>query len=219
MPGGYEGTLSAYWSGARAGKIATLIFRAAVAGNAVVGIADPSVLANDGKGTPVAVDVAGDSFAIASLPAANSGQPQPKYASVDVVPPDAFVPLVADSPALFGGRYFVSFSTRDNASGIAGYQVAQSSAPVQPVDYQTALAWHDATSPYVLPDQTLQGYIYVKAIDGAGNARVVAVPPSPAVSWHGAWLLALAAVAGIIFICVVGWYILYAYHKKHHAVR
>lgn len=218
MPGGYNGTLSAYWSGARAGKIVTLVFRAADAGNAAVGIADPSVLANDGQGTPVAVDVAGDLFTVMAQPAPMSEGQQPKFAPVDVVPPDSFVPLVASSPALFGGKYFVSFSTRDNASGIVGYQVAENPALVAPADYQSALTWRNAASPYVLSDQTLRSYVYVKAIDGAGNYRVAVIPPSPVAPGVSPWRLLIIA-AEILFACAIGWCILYWYHRKRYAIR
>ncbi len=220
MPGGYDGTLSAYWSGPRAGKVITLLFRAASAGSATVGIGDPSVLANDGNGTPVPLEVSGDSFIVTSGSMAAGAQESPKaYAPVDVVPPDDFSPLVARDPALFGGKYFVSFSTRDNVSGIVGYQVAESTSKEGSGDYQT-LAWHDASSPYVLSDQSLQSYIYVKAIDGAGNTRVVVIPPSPSAVFGGAWwLMAALGMTGIVFVCAVGWYILYRYHKKSHGVR
>src|SRR5258708_8921706 len=42
---------------------------------------------------------------------------------IDTIPPESFRPLIASSPAVFGGRAFVSFSTVDKTSGISHYKV------------------------------------------------------------------------------------------------
>jgi hypothetical protein len=217
MPGGYDGTLGAYWQGARPGKIIELTFRADSAGTAVVNIARASVRLNDGKGTSALLTSAGDMFVIAEQSVAGQGADEAKPTMVDVIPPEAFTPLVARDPSVMGGKYFISFATRDNDSGIAGYQVAESRVAVAPSDYATSLIWHDAVSPYVLLDQTGHSYVYVKAIDGSGNARVAVVAPTiVGQAGYGGWQVTVELLT-ICFGCVVLWYILM--RIKRHGVR
>ena len=70
----------------------------------------------------------------------------------------------------------MAFSTTDPQSGIDHYEILEGSDTV----------WHNATSPYRLTDQSLSSNIYIRAVDGAGNFRVVELPaensPHPEIS-------------------------------------
>lgn len=217
IPGGYSGNLSAYWEGERPGKVIDLVFRAERAGNTSFAIKNASVLLNDGKGTAAEVQAAGDSVVIGAAATSENGAQGKSYVSIDVIPPDVFTPVIGRDPLIFNGNYFVSFATRDNDTGIASYAVAESPQNVDAAEY-ASLLWQPAVSPYQLADQSLQSYVYVKAIDGAGNARVVVLPPTASFSavnyLGGRWM---AGVILLGFVCLVGWYILI--QKKHHALR
>ncbi|MFA6494855.1 MAG: hypothetical protein WC246_00620 [Candidatus Paceibacterota bacterium] len=211
MPGGYNGSLSAYWEGERPGKIIDLVFLAQHAGGALFDVHNALVLRNDGKGTPAPLTITGDNLTIGDNALSGNDAQNKKYTSVDVIPPDAFTPLVARDPLVLEGEYFVSFSTRDNDTGIAGYAVAEDSRVIDPVHYGDALVWHEATSPYRLADQSLGNYVYVRAIDGAGNARVAIVAPARAPLLGPiaqSWRMILWLLVGVGFASIVGWYIL-----------
>ena len=93
---------------------------------------------------------------------------------VDQEPPEAFTPLVVQEPTLFNGDYALVFQTQDKGSGVVRYEVYESKAPQE---YIPDEAWHIATSPHRLTDQSHSSYIYVRATDGAGNSRVAIVEP------------------------------------------
>jgi len=80
--------------------------------------------------------------------------------------PETFTPLVGQNADIFGGKYFVVFSTVDKDSGIDHCEVAESKSKNPRED-----SWVRAESPYLLTDQTLTSYIIVKAVDKAGNYR------------------------------------------------
>lgn len=92
---------------------------------------------------------------------------------LDTEPPKEFAPTMGQDPALFDGQPFVSFGTRDGG-GVVRYQVAESEGEVDPDD--PGLVWRDAESP--APVAPGERYVYVRAIDEAGNMRTVVVPPA-----------------------------------------
>ena len=65
--------------------------------------------------------------------------------------------------------------------------------------------WIRAESPYVLKDQKLKSYVYIKAIDKAGNERIEVIPQKYPFQWYESWLW-----WGII---IVGFAIAYALKK------
>jgi hypothetical protein len=129
-------------------------------------------LLDDGKGTPATLSIVNTPFV---PPVAVTSSPL-----LDTSPPDPFVPQIGRDPSIFNGDYFVAFSTTDPQSGIDHYEILEGSDTV----------WHNATSPYRLTDQSLSSNIYIRAVDGAGNFRVVELPAqntpakiSPARAW------------------------------------
>ncbi len=128
-------------------------------------VASATALLNDGRGTPAPLTVASGPFAIAL----SSSTPMP---AIDTQPPAAFTPEIGRSPALFGGQYFLSFSTTDQRSGINHYEVLE----VPTGTGVKSSGWQTAQSPYLLQDQTLSSDIYVRAVDNAGNFRIEEVP-------------------------------------------
>ena len=80
----------------------------------------------------------------------------------DKIPPEPFRVLVLKDPQVFEGKYYIIFNTQDKQTGIDHYEVKEEKRN-----------WKIAESPYLLEDQTLQSIIKVKAVDKAGNERIV----------------------------------------------
>lgn len=87
-------------------------------------------------------------------------------------PPEPFVPVIARNDRLFGGRWFVAFTAQDKGRGIVRYEIAEE----QREDPKDA-SWIEAASPYELTDQERRSYVFVRAVDGAGNERISRVDP------------------------------------------
>ena len=69
------------------------------------------------------------------------------------------------------------FATQDKKSGVDHYEVAEDKTNVG-VEYNK-LNWHRAGSPYLLSDQSLGNFVYVKAVDNRGNERVAMLSSAP----------------------------------------
>jgi len=88
-------------------------------------------------------------------------------------PPEDFTPVTASDPNIFGGKYFVSFATQDKGSGIDHYEISEGNKN----------SFVRVDSPYLLKNQVLDESIYIKAIDRAGNERVVEIPAAHLAQW------------------------------------
>ena len=90
-------------------------------------------------------------------------------AMIDSSLPQAFKPEISWDSSIFEGRYFLSFSTQDLISGISYYEVSETNKEED--------TWRVMESPYLIEDQSLRGTIKVKAVDRAGNERIVEIIP------------------------------------------
>lgn len=97
------------------------------------------------------------------------------------LPSDFPVTLTSEGQA-FGGQYFITFNSIDKQSGIDHYEVMEEPfEEFYTFNWGRADApWVQTASPYVLEDQTLNSTIRVKAIDKAGNERIVVLVPDAA---------------------------------------
>jgi len=133
-------------------------------------------LKNDGSGTSVPVTI---SLSLVAFKA-------------DTELPEEFTPTIASDPNIFDGKYFLVFATQDKGSGIDHYEVREG-----------RWGWFkEVESPYLLKYQKLNRDVYVKAIDNAGNERVVVVP----VRVHSTWWEQYGLFAILI---VIGFFIFY----------
>lgn len=135
-----------------------------------------TVLLNDGRGTAAKLSIDSSPFPLSLIAAASSSS------APDIQAPDAFTPIIAQDHNLFGGQYFLVFSATDGQSGIDHYEVLET---VASGTIGTVAGWQDATSPYLLKDQTLSSDVHVRAVDRAGNFRVVLIPAAEAKSAGG----------------------------------
>lgn len=94
---------------------------------------------------------------------------------IDTEPPYDFFAAVSRNPEMFEGNYYVAFYARDILSGVLRYEVAERSG--KEVFQYHSLDWHTASSPYILSDQSRKAHVYVKAVDHAGNERIIAISP------------------------------------------
>lgn len=94
--------------------------------------------------------------------------------AIDRDPPEDFKPEISHDPNIFENRWFLVFATQDKGFGIARYEVCEGS--------KTKCAF--AESPYLLLNQNLNQKIFVKAVDKAGNERIVALPPQNVLPWY-----------------------------------
>ena len=152
IPGGYN---------EERGLLMVLYFESLKEGDAEIVIKDDSlVLLNDGKGTVVKT-----LFSSAKIISKFSEEEMPMLEFTENISPEPFTPIISLSDEIYGGNYFLIFSTQDKNSGINYYEISEGKEP-----------FRIAQSPYLLRDQRLDEDIRVKAVDKAGNERIEIVP-------------------------------------------
>ncbi|HHE65575.1 MAG TPA: hypothetical protein ENL09_06080 [Bacteroidetes bacterium] len=93
-------------------------------------------------------------------------------------------------PNIYDGKYFIVFSTVDKQTGLDHYEILEITPEelekIKKEDggianffnklfgkWEEKSSWKEGESPYLLADQSLGSVIKVKAIDKAGNERLV----------------------------------------------
>ena len=160
IPGGYCGRIPGDPSLTNVlGKIVFTVTGAADPKAEVAISPDSRLYLNDGLGTSINPDKQGTTLAIHST-SVSSENPWIIEVNADTVPPDSFDIQVESTRGVFGGKYYIVFSTSDKQSGMDHYEIFEKGG------------WKRIVSPYKLSDQSLSDTIQVKAIDKAGNERL-----------------------------------------------
>jgi len=134
------------------------------------------VLLNDGFGTQAKLTTKGAVFTILPEKTEVPKEEWQEELTKDNIPPEPFEIKISQDPSIFGGKYFIVFSTTDKQTGIDHYEVKEGKRN-----------WKRAESPYLLEDQSLKSKILVKAVDKAGNERIAEyVPPQKPFLW---WII------------------------------
>lgn len=155
-PGGYS---------EKNGLLMTLYFESRKEGIAEVKIKDNSqILLNDGKGTQAKTFFSSAVISI-KLPEEKTPKKESSLEFTENIPPEPFTPIISRSDEIYGGNYFLIFSTQDKNSGIDYYEISEGEGPFEL-----------AQSPYLLKNQGLDKDIRVRAIDKAGNIRTEIIP-------------------------------------------
>ena len=179
--------------------IFSFVAEAVDTGTSVWNISDLSVLLHDGKGTPAHTRIVNHSIIVEEKITIN----EELYVSVqDVEPPEKFTLYIDRSPEIFDNATFVVFSAQDKNSGIDYYEILESKRKIQNYDSDV---WNAAQSPYLLEDQLLESYIYVRAVDRAGNTRLAVHTPD-----HGKSIsisIILYALYALLFVYVLMYFI------------
>lgn len=139
-----------------------------------VSISDFKAYKNDGLGTSASVVTS--NFSLGDIAGQiDQGITDQLYldgSREDNIPPEVFSPQISRNENVFGGRWFINFSTVDKQSGIDRYEIQESRT-----GSLDSGKWVVATSPYELVDQELHSFVYVIAIDRQGNERIIKVFP------------------------------------------
>lgn len=115
---------------------------------------------------------------------------------IDATPPEEIQASVSKDEQIFNGEHFLNFVCNDKTSGIDYYEIAETKPFQKP-------EWKRAKSPYLLEDQTLQSEIKIKAVDKAGNIKIILISPQEKI-WKGFILLGIIIVM-IAIIVVACW--------------
>jgi len=147
------------------------------------------VLLNDGFGTPAKLTTKGAVFTVLAERLEIPEDEWKKELEKDNTPPELFKIEVHQEPTIFEGKYFIIFSTTDKQTGIDYYQVKEGKRD-----------WKGIVSPYLLEDQSLKSKILVRAVDKAGNERIVEyLPPRKPFPY---WIVLVP-----IGLIIIGWII------------
>ncbi len=196
----FSGIISGGISG-RNLNLVDLIFEAKESGMAKIEIDKNSkVLLNDGLGAQAKLIALSKSFNILDI----KGKPEIKIK--DNFPPESFKIYLARNEEIFNGKYYITFEAKDKQSGIAYYEVNE-----KPVGFIFLakpdienLTFKKAESPYVLEDQSLRSYIFVKAVDKAGNERIEILTPQRIIIYDDVFLFfgSLIILAALIIFVI-----------------
>lgn len=147
---------------------------------------------NDGYGTKITPKVASYFFPIFEVKGTQE-------LLSDNYPPDHFNVYLQRDKNLFGNKYFIVFKAKDRQSGIAYYEVAEAQS-YSPAKIHDISPFKKSDSPYVLNDQSLRSYIYVKAVDKFGNERIEVLRPQSLFEPSEILFLIIFFYLGVIFI-------------------
>lgn len=187
VPGGYIG---------KEGQIISLIFKAKKEGNGNIQITGGKALLNNEESAESKLTVSDSSFVISGAVGAETAIPKIE----DNELPESFMPEVTSDPNIFDGKYFLVFSTVDKKSGIDRYEILESKLG----NYHLSFGkWENAESPYLLKDQKLQSYIFIKAIDKNGNERIETVSPQKRLVWYENTSIIIYIVLLLIFVVLL----------------
>lgn len=189
LPGGYRGE----------GKILTLVFKAVQKGNARLSFgSDTAAYQNDGKGTAAKLSIPTLSFSIGDP----SGASRTVSLEEDVSPPEAFTPMISPGEPFGLDGLVLVFTTQDKNSGIERYDVARS---YRRQAKEGSLSWDMTSSPYLLSSDDSTRYLYIRAVDRAGNTRVEIFPPQKfsIIAFTLAWgVLLSVGVMGLVILFI-----------------
>ncbi|HRZ30345.1 MAG TPA: hypothetical protein P5274_01610 [Candidatus Paceibacterota bacterium] len=187
VPGGFGGT----------GRIISLIFKTKGEDQDFlkhVQIKKIEVLRNDGLGQIIPTAIISPSAQIVSQLDVLTG--------LDQLPPEDFQPLLSQDNQFLDGQSYLIFNTTDKGSGVAKYFVAESKTKLKLKDQtslETGVAWQEAQSPYRLQDQSLSSYVYVKAVDRAGNVLVVGLDQEK--KFYQFWWFWIIIIISALSVC------------------
>ena len=194
IPGGFGGQLSDGTGTGNTLEILKLILEAEKEDINSITVTDIKAFLNDGFGTETGVVAKLWLYEISKSYTGGGVE-----VIFDSEPPEDFKPEIARDETVFSGQYFVVFSTQDKESGIKRYEIAERRG-IKTRNY-SVLNWKIAKSPYILEDQKIRSYVYIKVIDNTGNERIVVISPRYLLGWQY-YLLILVIIMGVSFVYI-----------------
>jgi len=204
IPGGYCGRISG--DPGPSDSLGKMIFRipGMIVGESKENLAEikfldtSQVLLNDGLGTKAKLNTQGAVFEIVEKIESPKDEWQEEIKKDNVLP-EPFEIEIRQEPAIFEGKYFITFFTVDKQTGIDYYEILE----VDERGYQRGTTqkaeWKKIKSPYLLEDQTFQSIIKVKAVDKAGNERIAEYTPPTKPRPFPWWVIILISFGIIIW--------------------
>ncbi len=186
-PGGYKGAKRLIFS---------MVFMVKQGGEGVFQMGNSRVLRNDGEGTEAKLKTFDLQF---TAPEKEPAVEVPAVKAKDNNPPETFTPEVGRDSTVFGGKWFLVFATQDKVSGVDHYEVKES----QQRFFMLFQKWVLAQSPYILTDQELRSFIFVKAVDKAGNKRIIQIAPQNPMSWYENYENWLIIIIGVFLFIII----------------
>ena len=192
VPGGYFG---------QRGYLLSLVLKVKNTGPIIIQTDNERILLNDGEGTETSVK-----RAPIALNAVTETEVEAFLPPYDPDPPELFIPIVSQDPNVFNDQYFLSFATQDKISGIDHYEIKETkypSAKLRAGKSEGLRGWRIGESPYLLQDQKLNSYLFVKALDKAGNERVAMLAPQNPLPWYKnyqVWIIIILVALALYLI-------------------
>ncbi|MCH8244393.1 hypothetical protein IIB97_00710 [Patescibacteria group bacterium] len=197
MPGGIEDGK---------GFLFSLVFLAKEEANVTFKTIEEKILLNDGQGTAAMIQ-----RAPATLRITKTAIKEEFVLLLDNEAPESFTPQIARDPNIFEGKWFLVFAAQDKISGIANYSVLETTR----AEIGEAPKWLTVKSPYLLRDQELKSYVFVKALDKAGNERIATLLPQNPRQWYEN--LVLWGIVTLLFLVFLTMLLYLAIKKKRLA--
>ena len=116
-----------------------------------------------------------------------------KIKKEDKIPPEEFKPEIVK----IDNQYFLVFNSQDKQSGIDRYEI-QTLKETLLGQLVPVTNFEKGESPYLLDKSNLTKTIKVKAIDKAGNERIVTLNPQVPIKWYKNYWLWSIIIVGII---------------------
>lgn len=187
--------------------IFSLVFEGKNSGETNIQFDNARALINDGEASFAPLSLAVLNVVINELEGAEK---EVDIMVADNTSPESFNIEIAEDKNIFDNQKFIVFATQDKGSGMAGYQVKE----VKYKFWSFLYAWREVESPYLLQDQSLSSYIYVKAIDLNDNEKISVIAPKNTQSLKLLYLVyVIIILIGLVFIV---WIIL---RRKKRAIR
>jgi len=201
IPGGYSGMIPG--DPGKSNLLGKIIFQSISSGIAEIILKDSSqALLSDGKGTPAKLITNGVIIEV-KLPKEVQLQEPPKdewkeELEKDKIPPEDFKPEIVK----INDKYYLAFTTKDKNSGIDYYEILEEDISRATGKLFWGQNWIEKESPYLLKNQSLTSAIEIKAIDKAGNERIVKLPATyslPLYKNYFIWVILIISISYVIW--------------------
>jgi len=196
IPGGYSGRVSG--DPGQSNLLGKMIFYTTSTGSAQVIFQDDSrVLLSDGEGTPAKL-ITGRLILEVELPQKIQLQKDEWQEELekDKIPPEDFKPEIIK----INNKYYLAFSTKDKNSGIDHYEILEKGSGVAMGKLFLGQNWTEKESPYLLKDQSLSSNIEVRAVDKAGNERIVKLQDTYSLPWYKNYFIWVILIISIFYM-------------------
>jgi len=198
IPGGYSGRIPG--DPGESNLLGKIIFYSISPGIAEIIFKDSSqALLSDGEGTSANLTDKGIIVDVQKIDDINLVKDEwKKELEKDNVLPEDFNPEIIK----IDGKYYLSFTAKDKNSGIDYYEISEKNFWESINKLSGVGKWADAESPYLLKDQSLSNRIEIKAVDKAGNERIVKLPATYSLPWYKnyfIWVILIITIAYVIW--------------------